>query len=233
VMSEYSDFQILSIFYTIIAVLQRKGRVLKGILLFSYLIVSVGFAAVNEKPLPKKAEEVEKNTSEYWRSKRKNSIEYLYGNNFGSMSTGLSISRKIENNQSFILEYLSLSEFYSDREETEDSEIRTNGYAVGAQFRKFFNNSFYMQLGLYYRSQNGFNIVRYQNNAWIEQDPAFFEDLGFAFRIGNQWQWKYFNLGVDWVGASRTITALSRSEDARKYSQNELSFLNLHIGFAF
>lgn len=109
-------------------------------------------------------------------------------------------------------------------EEEGDEEYQT---VVGLQYKHFTGNSFYLAPELFY--------INYTEN---DDTPSFFDRkderitaLGLSFKIGNQWQWKHFTVGCDWVGLGRTLIHFNRTDDF--LSDLSFTLLNVYVGWSF
>lgn len=88
------------------------------------------------------------------------------------------------------------------------SSVEIKGRSAGAHFKHFVGNSFYYRIGLDWRQE------KYNYTDLLSPGTASFEtsSLGITFNIGNQWQWKNFNLGCDWVGITTPISKSIKNE---------------------
>jgi hypothetical protein len=119
-------------------------------------------------------------------------------------------------------------------------------------YKGFAGNSFYYRAGAGFREiklldwQKKGEFYDVTGGPELGRSRSFVADLA----IGNQWQWKYFTLGVDWIGfmpslatvESRTDTSwITNSEDRRRVESDwsEISkvtttqLLRFNIGASF
>lgn len=119
----------------------------------------------------------------------------------------------------------------------ENSEI-LKGESIGVHYKRFFGNTFYLKTGLDYRG------IKYGGGT--SHDSASVEGTSgvFSILIGNQWHWKRFSLGCDWVGVSVPFAGFissqySASEESasaarRKYLEGTfVQGLRLYFGATF
>jgi hypothetical protein len=55
--------------------------------------------------------------------------------------------------------------------------------------------------------------------------------LGTGIRVGNQWQWKHFTLGCDWVGIGRVLSYFKYSESEKNFYT--VTLMNVYLGWSF
>jgi hypothetical protein len=93
----------------------------------------------------------------------------------------------------------------------------------GLQYRHFTGNSFYVAPELYY-----FNFTKRQDQRADDRVTA----LGASFRIGNQWQWKHFTVGADWIGIGRNLVSWNSTS---KFVGSNVTYtlLNLQVGWSW
>lgn len=143
---------------------------------------------------------VSENSSEMNRVDKKYEISLMpvgFGPNPG-VSTGVNFGYYINKDSTVLLSYSYISKgrscwgFYS---------CSDSGQSFGVHYKKFVSNSFYYSFGFYHR-QVTFN-EQLTNSAPDDYNYSFTgtsNDVGMS--IGNQWQWKTFTLGCDWIGMS-------------------------------
>lgn len=123
-----------------------------------------------------------------------------------------------------------------------------SGSLLAANYKKFVNNSFYFLSGVSYREVK-FNFS--ENFSSFFDYTSDFEGKAIALdiSIGNQWQWKNFTLGCDWIGGSLPITNHIKTQNVSgnlSYGQSNLdnkknmylekfslSGLNFYMGASF
>jgi hypothetical protein len=109
------------------------------------------------------------------------------------------------------------------------------GSAITINAKKFLSNSFYAKAGLYYRTQKSVERTLTRNGVLEEAEYGEYEDIGLSVSIGNQWQFKNFTLGADWIGISNSLSILDQ-EGTKKYTTADLkslSALNFYVGASF
>lgn len=142
-------------------------------------------------------------------------------NKFGmpgyNLAAGIFIDEKI-------VTYLN---YYRGKYSSAYSREKSEAIGLGAQF--FTGNSFYLRSEFNYHD-------RFDNGIG---DPSY-EEINALVAIGNQWQWKYLSIGVDWIGASYHLVELKKSYvDPFTFSSNseidkiQFTALNLSIGLSF
>jgi hypothetical protein len=96
----------------------------------------------------------------------------------------------------------------------QDSGYDTTLNSYGVYFKKFFGDSFYNNLGLFHRKIDS-NLNGYwrtsERGVVVEETRSLHKatEQHVEYSIGNQWQFKWFAIGCDWVGLS---VRLSRQE---------------------
>lgn len=105
-----------------------------------------------------------------------------------------------------------------------DENVRASN--IGAYFKHFVSNSFYVKAGLDYRTV----VYNYESTAWFggTSQTGHFEGNSTAvgFAIGNQWQFSSFTLGCDWAGFSYPFTHSVTSES---YSANASDLARTYV----
>lgn len=101
---------------------------------------------------------------------------------------------------------------------------RSSTASLGLKF--FTNESFYIKPAFEYISviDDDKNLVP-AANAREE-----LKGMGFSFVVGNQWQYKNFTIGVDWVGVKRVVNASTAKNDPNR---NYFSLLGFYVGTTF
>lgn len=121
---------------------------------------------------------------------------------------------------------------------------RTEMRSYGVHLKSFVSNTFYLNYGLDWREYD----YQYSNSG---TEAAFgSQSLNASLLIGNQWQWKNFTLGCDWVGWSQPVAFqkitsenlqtnsfyerrdLDRAEDNSLW-RGQLQGLRLYVGASF
>jgi hypothetical protein len=109
-----------------------------------------------------------------------------------------------------------------------DSDDYDEKQVVAAlQYKSFQgNNSFYVSPGLYYLNYHATKKVDE-----VSGPTEHFNTVGFDVRIGNQWQWSHWTIGIDWLGIGRNLIQWSNTSDHDfKYST---TLLNINVGYAW
>ena len=97
------------------------------------------------------------------------------------------------------------------------------------QYKHFFGNSFYLAPEVYYfhffeKNPNHDNI--------FDLSVDRISSLGLGVRIGNQWSWKNFTLGVDWIGIGKHLITWSKDQDDLDLGYSA-TLLNFYVGWSF
>lgn len=90
-----------------------------------------------------------------------------------------------------------------------------NQLAAAIQYKHFFSNSFYIAPEAYY-----LNWFEHHNQSSAENLTT----LGIAVRIGNQWQWERFTIGVDWIGYGRHLAYFRKDAKYRDFADGLLVY---------
>lgn len=96
-------------------------------------------------------------------------------------------------------------------------------FNFGLQYKYFTGNSFYFAAEVYY--------LNYESVNFFQQNKDF-NALGLGLRLGNQWHWQHFTLGVDWLGIGRNLIFWRKDNGALAKSPT-VTVLNGYIGLAF
>lgn len=102
--------------------------------------------------------------------------------------------------------------------------VKKDGYQQfnsALQFKYFMNNSFYFTPEIFFLD---YKI----NRKYI--DDYHYQGLGTGIRVGNQWQWENFTLGVDWLGLGATLVNFKNNTGDGLITVN---FLNVYLGWSF
>ena len=87
--------------------------------------------------------------------------------------------------------------------ETTTNELETlRSYTLG--YKRFLGNSFNIQPTFYYR-KSALDFIKEGTVKSIGTPNLIYDDIGIGLRIGNEWQWDNFVMGVDWIGINQTI----------------------------
>jgi hypothetical protein len=101
---------------------------------------------------------------------------------------------------------------------------------ISAQYKHFYNNSFYIAGETFYLNTTE-DIDGYWGDFFNLHSYASYSSLGAGVRIGNQWTWENFTLGCDWVGVGHRVGRFRK--DSPDVSDTTVTYLNLIIGASF
>jgi hypothetical protein len=90
------------------------------------------------------------------------------------------------------------------------------------QYKRFVDNSFYVAPEIYYL--NYFEDMTYGRDFEVI-------GLGIGVRVGNQWQWENFTMGVDWIGVGKNLAHFRRSDPGTDVYTATL--FNFYLGLSF
>lgn len=121
--------------------------------------------------------------------------------------------------------------------QSEDKEV-LKGESVGLHYKHFFGNSFYVKLGADYRG------IKYTGKIL---DPHFASIDGTSgvasIVVGNQWQWKTWTAGCDWIGGGLPFATFVSSTNGsaadvaaakKKYLEDAfVQGLRIYVGATF
>lgn len=96
------------------------------------------------------------------------------------------------------------------------------------QYKKFVENSFYIAPEIYYLNYSELD----KSPSLLDYTDERVTALGLGFRIGNQWHWKNFNIGCDWIGVGSNLVHWRRSDDFLSLPFT-FTFLNFNAGWSF
>lgn len=109
-----------------------------------------------------------------------------------------------------------------------DDEEKETYFAL--HYKHYTGNSFYITGGAFYLNSTE-DVNGFWGDVFNYQKEADFTSLGAEVRIGNQWSWKHFTLGCDWIGIGhRFVTFEKESDDVDDVT---FTLLNLNIGASF
>lgn len=104
--------------------------------------------------------------------------------------------------------------------------------SVATQYKRYFGNSFYAAGEVFYLNtqENTDGLINdiFSLNEGID---AQYTSLGAGVRIGNQWTWKHFTLGCDWIGVGQRIGTFKK--ESSKLDDTVFTFFNFIIGASF
>lgn len=107
------------------------------------------------------------------------------------------------------------------------NERQTN---AAIQYKHFTGNSFYFVPEIFYLNTRE-NITSWLNWRGNKDEFAEYRSMGAGIRIGNQWTWKNFTVGCDWVGVGHRIGTFKK--ETHKLEQTTFTLLNFMIGASF
>jgi len=103
--------------------------------------------------------------------------------------------------------------------------------SVAFQYKHFTGNSFYIAPEIFYLNTR-------EDDTWLLKlfninvdGYSEYVSMGAGVRIGNQWSWRHFSIGADWIGYGRRIGVFRRDND--KASENTWTLLNIYAGLSF
>ena len=107
-----------------------------------------------------------------------------------------------------------------------DDEAQTS---FSLYWKHFFGNSFYLMSDLNYLNSTEKDFL---SGLFFNNDTTYrYTSLGAHVRIGNQWTFGNFNLGVDWFGIGHRLVTLKRENESEVATTFTLA--NIRIGFNF
>ncbi|MBF0365145.1 MAG: hypothetical protein HQK50_06210 [Oligoflexia bacterium] len=116
-----------------------------------------------------------------------------------------------------------------------ESEISARKmFGVGPTLKFFVGNSFYLKAAVLYQKKQ-YKQYTFGPLMEVNYQDAENDYLVVDAKIGNQWQFRHFTIGCDWIGIAQRSVCLSNCEhqgsiDSRQYY---LSALNFYLGVAF
>lgn len=199
---------------------------------------------INETEVKALKKEIIDSSSRGFRSKKNfMAVASPLGFEFGTISSSLELGKFISDDGILTLKYSDLQadpsywSFYNEEEEKIADE-NDKGYAITFGIKQFVSNSFYIKPQVYYRNQKKIYDVYSDYNADTDSyeitnvDGGTVNDLGFSFRIGNQWQWRHFTMGCDWFGFANSLSKFE-NDDISSSERLNLSLLNVYFGASF
>ena len=167
------------------------------------------------------------NESEANRTGKKYMLTIHAGGEFNATSTGATFGYFFDPNKLLMATVSKIDDaddFYDDHK----------GTIVKVSGRIFAGNSFYLDSGAYYldsKYTSGINSTTFSSTT---KETSIFKKGGATLKIGNQWQWENFTLGVDWIGAAVELVDLgSKGRDLSEIENLEFIALNLQLGMSF
>lgn len=147
----------------------------------------------------------------------------------------------------FTLQYSELVSSLGTLEEDKYSEDELRiwkrngkGSSISVGAKQFYGSTFYIKGEGYYRHQDHVNLTGSRIrpgtlNTWVVdlKETGRIEDIGLGFRLGNQWQWDYLTIGVDWAGFNRSLSIRSKRGSLDHEDIHTYNLLNFYIGANF
>lgn len=110
-----------------------------------------------------------------------------------------------------------------------NDESQTN---FALQYKHFTGNSFYIAPEIFYlNTREESRIPIFSEIFNIDGEMEEYISLGAGVRIGNQWSWRHFSIGVDWIGYGRRVGIFKRSSS--NATENTWTLLNIYAGLSF
>lgn len=104
--------------------------------------------------------------------------------------------------------------------------------SIALQYKLYTGNSFYFAGEAFYlNSREEVNGYYARNVFNLKEEYANHKSLGAGIRIGNQWTWKHFTFGCDWIGVGHRFGTFTK--DTSKLSDTTVTLLNFIIGASF
>ncbi|MBT4793049.1 MAG: hypothetical protein HON90_15860 [Halobacteriovoraceae bacterium] len=163
----------------------------------------------------------------------------LFGSSFSASSSAIELGYHLNTNTILSAQYTKLvsnSSGWNDNEAEKDIWLRDGrGHAISIGAKQFVSNSFYFKPEIYSRSQekvHSFTRSYYGDDRYISNiKDGYIEDVGVSFKIGNQWQWDNFTLGCDWIGITKSVSAIKQTGKIDQEDINSFSVLNFYLGY--
>lgn len=190
-------------------------------------ISSTSFAQVQLEEIPGgpvivNGDAVSKYSSEYYRINKKY---------FGGVQV-LGVGPNLSNNYGFVfgpyldrqsiltIEALGGGSFWEW--EGLGSSYRTNTFSLGAHYKLFRGNSFYVKGGADLRKLE--RIYTYKDSfdgTTTSRWDFTGESLALSFQIGNHWQLNQISIGCDWIGYTLPVASRISAENFQSGSESE------------
>lgn len=145
------------------------------------------------------------------------------GIEFGILSLSFNAAYFLRQNTVLNLRYSHRTDYTGDNGEKDLTALKFG-------FKQFMGNSFYYLPNVSYRNASHLTSVDYN-----------YKDLNLGVRVGNEWQWKNFTLGIDWIGFNQHIIEIDEtvtpegpvpsSVDIEK--SLTFDFLGVYLGYTF
>ena len=199
--------------------------------------MSYAFSA-SEVPPPKiQAEPLKENRpSQENRQNKKYQLSTGIGNDYSFAAYTFSAGYFIDPSQVITFRYSRITQD-QESEATYNELHKIRAYTLG--YKKFFGKSFFMQPTAYYRKSS----TDYVNEGSIKSigtPNLIYDDIGVGFRVGNEWQWNSFLLGVDWFGMNKTIHEINSKtiwqgspESTSLKTDITFTIISVYLGLSF
>lgn len=104
--------------------------------------------------------------------------------------------------------------------------------SIATQYKRYFGNSFYAAGEVFYLNTRE-DTTGFINDIFSlsESREAQYTSLGAGVRIGNQWTWKHFTLGCDWIGVGHRMVSFKK--ESPNLDDTVFTFFNFIIGASF
>lgn len=95
---------------------------------------------------------------------------------------------------------------------------------ISLQYKRYVSNSFYFAPEIVYLGTQAKNL----DADSLSQNTGS-NVLGAGLRIGNQWHWKNFTMGCDWIGVGQALIYLKNTQEINGYA----TLFNTYVGYSF
>ncbi len=104
--------------------------------------------------------------------------------------------------------------------------------SIATQYKRYFGNSFYTAGEVFYLNtrEDTTGLINEIFSLNKSRD-AQYTSLGAGIRIGNQWTWKHFTLGCDWIGVGHRLVSFKK--ESPHLDDTVFTFFNFIIGASF
>lgn len=145
------------------------------------------------------------------------------GIEFGIPSLSFNVAYFLSQNSVLNLRYSYRNNYSADGG---DKDLTALKFGV----KQFTGNSFYYQPNISYRSATHITTADYN-----------YKDINLGVRIGNEWQWENFTLGVDWLGFNQHIIKIDETVNPAGPVPSSIDieksltfdFLGVYLGYTF
>lgn len=104
--------------------------------------------------------------------------------------------------------------------------------SIATQYKYYTGNSFYVAGEVFYLNTREDTDGLINDIFSIHEGiDAQYTSLGAGIRFGNQWTWKHFTLGCDWIGMGQRIGKFKK--ESSKLDDTVFTFFNFIIGASF